>query len=212
MNNYYALNFNLKTPSQGVLIASTLMATALTSHGALVSSTGPSFLSSTTEVTNQFLDIDSDGTDDFLAVFVGQGSLAIQALGASGIVGGEAEGTFFPTAFSTAGSVAVGPSSVFGGGETDMPDFATFAEESAATGTWLGGNDAFFAFEFDISGDTHYGYARLEYVPETAADSNLSSANFVELVYEDVAGAAIPEPSSLGLLAVTILPFLRRRR
>ena len=91
---------------------------------------------------------------------------------------------------------------------------STFQGETDVTvqGPFAGAGDKFLGLRFEIEGSgTHYGWARISVNDEMTAIVH-------DWAYQDVAGApirtgAVPEPSSLGMLAlgaVGVLALLRR--
>lgn len=83
---------------------------------------------------------------------------------------------------------------------------------TSANSDWVTGADAsgFLGFSFEISGDVKYGWLAVTY---NSAANTLVMGDFA---YEDsgasILAGAIPEPSSLGLLALGASGLLARRR
>lgn len=81
-------------------------------------------------------------------------------------------------------------------------------------GQWTNVADRYLGLRFQIGGNTHYGWARLDVSVDAQA---YYTAHLTGYAYNDVAGAgihasAIPEPSTLGLLAGGILGLALWRR
>ncbi|MBK1833649.1 PEP-CTERM sorting domain-containing protein [Roseibacillus ishigakijimensis] len=192
--------------------ASLAMGAAVTSEAALVTIAGPSLVSNDTTTSSTGLDIDNDGNNEFIATFVGQGSLILFGEGDSAVVGALNGGSFEATAYGLNSNFTIGSGLTYGGVE---PGFSNLAEEASTPtiGDWAGGNDAYFGLSFVVGGETYYGYARLNYIPDIGG--GISSANFIELTYEDVAGdpaVHIPEPSAALLACSALFGLALRRR
>jgi hypothetical protein len=216
-------NSNDRAASRGKWLSLVAMAIAgtATSEAALVSSIGPVLFSNTTTTSSANLDVDSDLNEEFVVVFIGQGSLSIQGVGAANLAGTFNGDSFEPTAFEASGGFTIGSGLTYSGNESDDPNFGSFAEESTAPnepgapiiGEWTGGRDAYFGFSFTQDDGIHYGYGRLIYDPNETA--NTSSARFPELTYETVAeddAVFVPEPSSFLLLGLGFSGFFLRRK
>ena len=82
-------------------------------------------------------------------------------------------------------------------------------------GDWNNVNDRYLGLRFQIGGNTHYGWARLDVSVDSQA---YYTAHLTGYAYNDAAGAdihasgGIPEPSTLGLLAGGILGLALWRR
>jgi hypothetical protein len=93
-------------------------------------------------------------------------------------------------------------------------------EGGGAFGFWFDAVNEFVALEFDIAGQSHYGWARLS-VSGSSDVNTAGTATLHDWAYESIPGAqirtgqtAVPEPGSLGLLALGAvgLAAYRRRR
>jgi hypothetical protein len=93
--------------------------------------------------------------------------------------------------------------------------FATFAFNGGYTNSQFVDTSGFFGFQFDAGAGTQYGWGRLT----AAGDSPVNTYTIVDYAYADVGESiatgqisAVPEPTSLGLLALGGLGVLANRR
>jgi hypothetical protein len=96
-----------------------------------------------------------------------------------------------------------------------MAKLYTTASAPQSTGSWSGpwiglGGPRFLGFEFDISGQTHYGWARL------SVNDGTGVATLFDYAYEDlqdtaISAGAVPEPGTLAGMAVGAAALLAAR-
>jgi len=159
------------------------------------------------------LDLNNDGIPDF-----GFHSYGIGNVG-SGVV--------FPIKFNKmmnhaqplASGVSVGPGGSFRGGRQEMVAGCTCSGHSAYWGPWLGVQNEYMGFEFNIKGAAHFGWARFsspETGPITLTGYAYETVPLKPIVTGDTGGnnddedsvdqpepaAASPQPSGLGRLAL----------
>jgi hypothetical protein len=157
------------------------------------------------------LDLNNDGIPDF-----GFHSYGIGNFG-SGVV--------FPIKFNKMMShaqpleagVTVGPSAEFNGGRVAMVEGCTCSGHSAYFGPWLGVQNEYMGFEFNIKGVAHFGWARFSSPatgPITLTGYAYETVSLKPIVTGDTGGgdedsveqkgpaAASPQPSGLGRLAL----------
>jgi len=145
------------------------------------------------------------GPDIGALVMVGQGNFQI--------AGNAVSVYFYPSNLAYGANVS---SLGFNIGAGDRGDMAF--GNGYANSQFLSAGPAYVAFRFDLGGGTQYGYAEL--IMNGAPDNR---ATFVQYSYGDVGervttgqmASAIPEPSSLGALALGALgvaTWRRRRR
>ena len=84
-------------------------------------------------------------------------------------------------------------------------------KSSGSYGNFLGQSGKYLGVEFQIAGQTHYGWVQID-VNDEANEATING-----YAYEDVAGAAIhagtvPEPGSLAMLAIGAAGIAARRR
>jgi len=67
-----------------------------------------------------------------------------------------------------ASGISVGPDGKFRGIKEEMTDFCTCSGHSAFGGPWLGIQNEYMGFEFNIKGAAHFGWARFSVTDEGA--------------------------------------------
>ncbi len=75
---------------------------------------------------------------------------------------------FMSSAHPLAAGISVGPGGKFSGREDQMTNFCTCSGHSAAGGPWLGIQNEYMGFEFNIKGTAHFGWARFSVTDEGA--------------------------------------------
>ncbi|MFC2149167.1 PEP-CTERM sorting domain-containing protein [Candidatus Auribacterota bacterium] len=101
----------------------------------------------------------------------------------------------------------------------DSDKFYMFYGNARSDGQWVDVQDKYFAIKFDISGNDHYGWVRLD-VGSKAAGHNITIKDYA---YQDTpdtfiemgatsGGGEVPEPSTLGVLALGALGVLYWKR
>jgi len=84
----------------------------------------------------------------------------------------------------------------------------SYPSSTASSGDFLGQSGKYLGVEFQIDGETHYGWVQID-VNATATQATINAYG-----YQDVAGtpALTPEPGSLALLALGAAGIAARRR
>ena len=118
-----------------------------------------------------------------------------------------------------ASGISVGPDGKFRGIKEEMTDFCTCSGHSAFGGPWLGIQNEYMGFEFNIKGAAHFGWARFSVTDEgaiTLTGYAYETVSLKPIVTGDTGGdnddegsvdqpgpaAASPHPSGLGRLAL----------
>lgn len=88
---------------------------------------------------------------------------------------------------------------------------ATHQPGSTSNGNWAGGGTGFVGFSFKVGANTHYGWARLN------INAGTLDGTVVDFAYDNTANApirtgAIPEPTSIALLALGAVGVIEIRR
>lgn len=110
------------------------------------------------------LDLNHDGTPDF----VFHGPFAICGTCTYFDVAANKSNKMMSNAEPVASGIAVGPAYKFRGGRDEMTDFCTCSGNGGAGGPWLGVQNGYMGFEFNIKGQPHFGWARFS-VTDTGA-------------------------------------------
>jgi len=149
---------------------------------------------------------DTDRCFWYLAAF-GQNSAAL-AVGQPGL------GLALPAA------AVIGPKRQFANGFVDLAGYFSHSSSRKNVGNWVNVKNRYLGVQFQINGQTHYGWARLSvtvngsaitgtltgYAYETVANQPIiagktASAAVIALRESDIATPPQQEPASLGLLA-----------
>jgi hypothetical protein len=75
---------------------------------------------------------------------------------------------FMSSAHPLAAGISVGPGGKFSGREDQMTNFCTCSGHSAAGGPWLGIQNEYMGFEFNIKGAAHFGWPRFSVTDQGA--------------------------------------------
>ncbi len=170
----------------------------------------------TIEFNGSHLDLNNDGIPDF--GFDGYG------------IGNFTSGVVFPIKFNKmmnhaqplASGVSVGPGGSFRGGRQQMVNGCTCSGNSGYGGPWIGVQNEYLGFEFNIKGAAHFGWARFsspDTGPITLTGYAYETVSLKPIVTGDTGGnnddedsvdrqepaAASPQPSGLGRLALGAL-------
>jgi len=113
--------------------------------------------------------------------------------------------------------VSIGPGGEFRGGRAEMVGGCTCSGHSAYFGPWLGVQDKYMGFEFNIKGAAHFGWARFsspDTGPITLTGYAYETVSLKPIVAGDTGGdeedsvdqeqpaAVSPQASGLGKLAL----------
>jgi len=144
-----------------------------------------------------------------------------------GVVGQSFNNLKYPSRLN-AGNVIDGSAAFLTLGQVSTPTTVGWLADGHANGpgyagsqwTVAPGNTGFLGVRFKIGADDHYAWVRITVAPQsTTPGSRPRAITIHEWAYEDVAGAGIaagdgvvPEPTSLGLLALGSLGLARHRR
>jgi hypothetical protein len=149
---------------------------------------------STTTLNNYALDLNGDGTADFFLGAVSKASVDTSG-GTSRIIAKPVQGNFVVGYGGDAAALkegqAIGIGRKFKG--SMMASLHTFiGTEFTFRGQWVNAKDRYLGLEFEIDGQTHYGWARLSVVGKTM------TAKLTGYAYETVANASIKAGQTSG--------------
>ena len=157
------------------------------------------------------LDLNNDGIPDFGFDGYGLGNFN------SGVVFPIKFNKMLNNALPLALGVLVGPGGSFRGGRHEMVGGCTCSGNSAYFGPWLGVQNKYMGFEFNIKGAAHFGWARFSSPatgPITLTGYAYETVSLKPIVTGDTGGddedsvdqqeptVASPQPASLGHLAL----------
>lgn len=131
-----------------------------------------------------FLDLNSDGTDDFRIWHNGSSNLYISPLTASNEVLGSGGSTFaYPFALSSGAAISSGAGTFFNNGFAG--GFQSMNYGSCSFGNWCTVSDRYIGVRFAIGANIHYGWVRLD------VNATGSAWRVKDYAYEDVIGNSI---------------------
>ena len=108
-----------------------------------------------------FLDLNNDGADDFRIWHNGSSNLYISPLGSTNEVLGSGGTTFaYPFALSAGATISSGAGGFFNNGFAG--GFQSLNYGSCSFGNWCSVTDRYIGLRFDIGGNIHYGWVRLD--------------------------------------------------
>ncbi|MBX3748111.1 MAG: hypothetical protein KF833_22615 [Verrucomicrobiae bacterium] len=215
-------------PRYGLAAGAALAGAALTASGTVIFVSGPSLTSNVDHPEIEW-DIDGGGTVDFTFRFTSLGNdVEPVAYGEVHADRAHPDNAWVKSAASDAYSVealsagfSVGPdlaSDRFQNSSDAI--FLFYGEPWAGGGTGLSLGEQYVGFRFDLSGQTHYGWARISMTgggPDTASVT-LHDWAYSSLPNAALQVAAVPEPAAtataLGLLslgAAGVAAYRRRR-
>lgn len=170
------------------------------------------------------LDMNSDGTVDFVFSFRNtpytygefNGIYLANASATGGVAGFENVGYFYP--YALAQGDVIGPGNV-----VDNPGLGTLAFNYVYQGStynlygeWVYGvKDGYVGLRFNVGGKDYFGWARLDVEADTLITTIKDFAYNSMPSQRILAGqttSVVPEPSSLGLLALGAIGVLAHRR
>jgi hypothetical protein len=126
---------------------------------------------------------------------------------------------FMSSAQPLAAGISVGPGGKFRGREDEMIFWCTCSGNPGTDGPWLGIQNEYMGFEFNIKGGAHFGWARFSvtdkgaitltgYAYETVSLKPIVTGNTggdeEESVDQEKPDAALPQTSGLGNLALGV--------
>ena len=221
--------------SYGAVVAAGLITSATPSQAAIVHTVSSAPLLEGNNILP--LDLDNDGSEDFLFAVSNCGSctsLGIFSFGAYNAIMARYLGSaYYPDAFALEagnGIGAAGPWEPFGAnlgsGYGDYSYTDSYGSTTVYPGLLVGDfinrdTPGFLGLQFDRSGATHYGWARVRVFTDTSdATAPKLSMQLIDYAYEDIADRSIaagatgnvPEPGSLGLLASGIIGLAAWRK
>lgn len=131
-----------------------------------------------------FLDLNNDAIDDFRIWHNGSSNLYISPLGSNNEVLGSGGATFaYPFALTSGTTISSGAGQFFNNGFAG--GFQSLNYGSCSFGNWCSVTDRYLGLRFDIGGNIHYGWVRL--------DVNVSGSSWTvkDYAYDDFVGAPI---------------------
>lgn len=132
-----------------------------------------------------FLDLNNDGNDDFRIWHNGSSNLYISPLTSTNEVLGSGGATFaYPFALTSGAMVSSAAGGFFNNGFAG--GFQSLNYGSCSFGNWCSVTDRYIGLRFDIGGNIHYGWVRLD------VNQAGSVWTIKDYAYEDVATAPIP--------------------
>lgn len=141
-----------------------------------------------------FLDLNNDGTDEFRIWHNGSSNLYISPLGALNNVLGSGGATFaYPFALTSGTAISASAGTFFNNGFSG--GFQSLNYGSCSFGNFCSVTDTYIGLQFDIGGNTHYGWVRLD------VNASGSVWSVKDYAYEDVANAAI-NAGAMGVVPV----------
>ena len=191
----------------------TFLGAGLAHSALLITSTTPVVVGDSFFGVNFNINPGTDAIDDFNITVIDSGgdqaSLTAFGLGTATIA---VQPTITSDALFVEAGDTVGPTNTFDGNAAGFTG-SFLASEDGGGGEWAGGTTGFLGFDFDIAGDTHYGFARVTWTPDVVGSTSVATIDLIG--YETDAGVpvAVPEPSTSFLLsALAGIALIRRRR
>jgi hypothetical protein len=163
------------------------------------------------EFDGMHLDLNNDGIPDYGFHSYGLGNFN------SGVIFPIKDNKMMNGAEPLSSGVSIGPSGEFRGGRAEMVGGCTCSGHSAYFGPWLGVQNKYMGFEFNIKGAAHFGWARFSSPstgPITLTGYAYETVSLKPIVTGDTGGddedsveqkeptAASPQASGLGELAL----------
>jgi hypothetical protein len=195
---------------------SSLLLTTIPSFGqgsVVYRNLGSFWLQGTADFVNQFhLDFNDDGQDDFI-IEAGE-SLEAIGLGDNAIYAipqppGELGSDCVPLPFGAAIGPQLPAGRVWDQTEVRQLGQSTryigsvlhYVLDIGAGGLWLGGTDAYMGAEFDIDGETHYGWLHIE-IPDPLRGNKgiIHDMAYNTIPGQPILAGQVPEPSTWALL------------
>jgi hypothetical protein len=220
--------------SYGAVVAAGLITSATPAHAAIVYTASSAPLVEGNDILP--LDLDNDSNPDFVFALSNCGSctsLGIFSFGPYNAIMARYQGGYYPDAFALNDGDSIGPAGPWepfganlgsGYGSYSYTDY--YGGTTVYPGLLLGDfinrdQPGFLGLQFDISGATHYGWARVRVFTDTTDSlAPKLSMRLIDYAYEDIAdqsiaagtGQSVPEPGSLGLLASGVLGLAAWRK